>query len=298
MDCLSSNSVNQHEKDSQDIKPEEHASEPAIGERTIGAYNAELELGNAQRWKRILEKFILAAMGSIPWVGGFLAAAASIPSGEAHVKKDDLRTKWLSEHERKIQQLRMDIEAIMDRFKHLQSDVEERVQNPEYLSLVRQAFKVWDRSETEDKRRYIANLLSNAAGTRTCSDDVVRLFISWLDQYHESHFALIREIHQNPGATRFDVWSELYGELPREDSAEADLYKFLIRDLSTGGVIRQARDTNEAGQFIRKRRAHNRKSTPMVLESAFEDSKPYLLTELGKQFVHYTMNELVPRIGI
>jgi hypothetical protein len=28
----------------------------------------------------------------------------------------------------------------------------------------------------------------------------------------------------------------------------------------------------------------------------FEDTKPYVLTELGKQFVHYTMNEVVTRI--
>jgi hypothetical protein len=33
------------------------------------------------------------------------------------------------------------------------------------------------------------------------------------------------------------------------------------------------------------------------MESAFEDSKPYVLTELGKQFVHYTMSEVVARIG-
>jgi hypothetical protein len=32
------------------------------------------------------------------------------------------------------------------------------------------------------------------------------------------------------------------------------------------------------------------------MDSAFEDTKPYVLTELGKQFVHYTMNELVRRI--
>ena len=29
----------------------------------------------------------------------------------------------------------------------------------------------------------------------------------------------------------------------------------------------------------------------------FDDEKPYVLTELGKQFVHYTMNEIVPRIA-
>jgi hypothetical protein len=32
-------------------------------------------------------------------------------------------------------------------------------------------------------------------------------------------------------------------------------------------------------------------------ESAFEDSKQYVLTELGSQFVHYTMTELVARLN-
>jgi hypothetical protein len=32
------------------------------------------------------------------------------------------------------------------------------------------------------------------------------------------------------------------------------------------------------------------------MESAFEDTKQYVLTELGKQFVHYTMTELVARL--
>jgi len=33
------------------------------------------------------------------------------------------------------------------------------------------------------------------------------------------------------------------------------------------------------------------------MESAFEDSKSYVLTELGSQFVHYTMTELVARLN-
>jgi len=33
------------------------------------------------------------------------------------------------------------------------------------------------------------------------------------------------------------------------------------------------------------------------MKSAFDDSEQYELTELGQQFVHYTMNEIVPRIG-
>jgi len=239
----------------------------------------------------------MAAIGSVPWVGGFLAAAASIPGDEGAGRADDLRTKWLEEHERKLKGLEATLRAIDDRMSNLGPGIEERIESPQYLMLVREAFRAWDRAETEDKRGYVANLLSNAAGTRICNDDVIRLFITWLDVYHETHFAVIREIYQNPGSTRFDIWTELYGATPREDSAEADLYKLLIRDLSTGSVIRQARDTNEAGQFLRKRAAHRRRSAPTVMESAFEDTKSYVLTELGKQFVHYTMSEVVPRLG-
>jgi hypothetical protein len=33
------------------------------------------------------------------------------------------------------------------------------------------------------------------------------------------------------------------------------------------------------------------------MESAFEDNKTYVLSELGSQFVHYTMTELVKQIA-
>ena len=51
---------------------------------------------------------------------------------------------------------------------------------------------------------------------------------------------LIRINFVNLGFTRYDIWAEMYGEeLPREDSAEADLFKYVIRELSTVGVIRK-----------------------------------------------------------
>ena len=89
----------------------------------------------------------------------------------------------------------------------------------------------------------------------------------------------------------------MYGEpVPRDNSAEADLYRMLIRDLSTGGVIRQPRETDYQGRFKKKQRTPRRVSSS-TMESAFEDTKTYVLTELGSQFVHYTMNELVGRIA-
>lgn len=73
------------------------------------------------------------------------------------------------------------------------------------------------------------------------------------------------------------------------DSAQADLYRMLIRDLSTGGVIRQARESDGYGRFMKKRRLPRRMAASNTMEFAFEDSKPYVLMELGSQFVplHY-----------
>jgi len=70
----------------------------------------------------------------------------------------------------------------------------------------------------------------------------------------------------------------------------------MIRELSMGSVIRQHRETTADGRFLAQR-VTTRRAKKITLESAFEDSKPYELTDLGTQFVHYAMSELVPRIG-
>jgi hypothetical protein len=266
-------------------------------DRAIEVIQTDLEKGRTSKRKRIAKKFLMAALGSIPWVGPLIAAGLEIKGDEAAVEGDDLRTQWLAEHQRKLNSLAQTIGTIEERFDSLGAAIDERVESEEYLALVRQAFRAWDDAETDQKRQFVANLLTNSAGTRVCSDDVVRLFISWIDQYHESHFAVIREIFDNPGSTRFEVWTNLYGNTPREDSAEADLFRLLIHDLSTGRVIRQARDVNEAGQFLRKRPVRRRSRAPTTLESAFEDSKEYVLSDLGRQFVHYTMNEAVTKLA-
>jgi hypothetical protein len=279
------------------MKTEKILPESVFEQKAIEFIRAELAAVAPTDRRRIIEKFILAALGSIPWVGGFLSAAVNYKTEEGSVRTDTLQTQWLEEHARKIDQLMLALKEIVERFENLGSQIDERVQSEEYLALVRRAFRTWDRADTEEKRKFASNLVSNAAGTRLCSDDVVRLFIDWLDLYHEAHFAVIREIYKSPGASRFEIWDAIYGELPREDSAEADLYRLLVRDLSMGGVVRQERETNMHGQFLRKKTPKRKGSTLATMESAFEETKPYLLTELGKQFVHYTMNEVVPRIG-
>jgi len=267
-------------------------------EQALVVIREQLAKTSASARRRLIEKFTLAALSSIPWVGGFISAGISMKTDERGITKDNLQTQWLEEHSKKMGKLGAALADVTARFESLGEKIDERIQSEEYLGLVRHAFAAWDRAQTDEKRRYVGNLVGNAAGTKMCSDDVVRLFVDWLDLYHEVHFAIIRAIYQTPGVTRYDIWMAVNGQTVREDSAEADLFRLMMRDLSTGGVLRQARDTTSDGEFLRKRPTGRRGPALTTMESAFEDTKPYVLTELGKQFVHYTMNEVVPRVGM
>ena len=263
-----------------------------------GRVRRELERPLGAERQRRYRRFLLAALGSVPWVGGLIAASATLDGEREQQKINDLEQEWLDEHSDKLKELGAALLEILQRLETLGEEIQTRIQTDEYLGLVRQAFRVWDQADTREKRKLIQNLLTNAGGTPLTADDVVRLFIQWIDHYHEAHFAVMRSILKNPGCTRAGMWDDVHGTPVLENSAEADLFKLLIRDLSTGGVIRQHRDTTADGQFLKKTPTRTPKGYgSRVMKSAFDDVEQYELTELGRQFVHYTMNEVVPRIA-
>ena len=128
--------------------------------------------------KRFFKKFLLAALGSIPWVGGFISTMASLKTETGDVKADNMRTQWLSEHQQKIEMLAKTLNDIAERFEKLGEQIDERLQSEEYLNIVRCAFRTWDQADTDEKRKYVANLVANASATSLCSDDIVRLQVS------------------------------------------------------------------------------------------------------------------------
>jgi hypothetical protein len=266
-----------------------------VGSEEFIAYDLAL-LKEKGKWKKYA-RVVANAMSAIPWVGTILSSAASIHGEKEQGKVNELYEEWLKVHKQKVGDLMVSLDEVAGRLESVHDDYEERIQSEEYLALVRRAFRSWDEAETQEKRAYVVNLISNAAASHLCPDDLIRLFNDWLDRYHETHFRLIRAIYQNPGITRLGIWQSVSDAVPRDDSAEADLYRLLIHDLSTGRVIRQFRQTTYDGQFLKQStKGKSRKTSSSTMESAFEDTKPYQLTELGSQFVHYTMNQVIKRI--
>lgn len=242
-------------------------------------------------------RFIFAILGAIPWVGSLLSASAAIHAEQEQGRVNLLVYRWLETHEHAYRRLEDTVKRVVERLEQIGPSAQQRLSDEKFLGLVRRAFQVWDDASTEEKREYVRRAVTNAAATKLCSDDLVRLFLQWIASYDEVHFRVIKVIYKAPGSTRSDIWAEIHGQEVRENSSEADLFKLIIRDLSTGSVIRQHRETTQDGQFLANRTRRPRHPHSPVLKSAFDDDKPYELTELGGQFVHYVLNEVVPRIG-
>ncbi|HTQ59588.1 MAG TPA: hypothetical protein VMI32_05165 [Candidatus Solibacter sp.] len=241
-------------------------------------------------------RFALACLGGVPIAGGVFGGAAGAWSEADQEHYNKVFASWLKLQEDELKEIAQTIAEILSRLNLNDENVRKRIESPEYLSLIKKCFRDWSAAESEEKRVFTRNLLTNAAVHRLCSDDVVRMFIKWIDIYSEPHFAVIRYVYKNVGATRIQIWSGIHGAKVREDSAEADLFKLLIFDLSTGHVIRQNREKDYYGNFI-KQPPKPRGASSQTMTSAFDDEKRYELTELGVQFARYTMEGVMPSIS-
>ena len=239
-----------------------------------------------------------AVGGAIPFAGGMLSAASAAWSEREQATVNKALEQWLQMLQAELEEKAQTILEIVARLDLKDEKVSERIASSEYQSLLRKAFREWPGGESEKKRELVRNILAHAAEANLTSDDVVRLFIQWLSSYSELHFTVIGSIYNDEGVTRARIWEKVGKEEVREDSPEADLFRLLIRDLSTGGIVRQHREKDYGGNFLRKPAKRQRKGMPVssIIESAFEDTKGYELTELGRQFVHYAMTDLPARI--
>jgi hypothetical protein len=84
---------------------------------------------------------VLAALGSIPWVGGFIAASAGFSAEREQQNLNELQRLWLEEHKEKLKHLGATLADIFIRLDSFGDAVQQRIESPEYLALVGKAFR-------------------------------------------------------------------------------------------------------------------------------------------------------------
>lgn len=242
-----------------------------------------------------------AAGGAIPFAGGLVSAAAGAWGEHAQNKMNDFFLHYIQMLKEEMAEKQQTILEIGSRLNLQDEKIAERVETKEFQSLIRKAFRDWAGTESEEKRVMVRNIISNAAQpNRFVTDDVIKLFLQWIKDYSELHFDIVKQIYnETDGITRGAMWEKTGRPFPREDSAEADLFKTIIHDLSVGHIIRQDRDKDSQGRFLKRprKRTGGGMRPASTMKSAFDDNDPYVLTEMGKQFVHYVMSEVCPDIG-
>jgi len=237
------------------------------------------------------------AAGAIPFVGGVLAAISASWSERDQEAAHSLLRQWVQMLEDELREKGKTIAELMSRLDLQDEKIRKRIESTEYQMLLKKSFRKWSAIDSESKREKIRNILSNAAASSLVSDDVVSLFIDWIERYSDFHFEVVAKIYNQEGISRGGIWDAMGKAAVREDSAEADLFRLLIDDLSQGRVVRQARRTDAHGRFLKEPPRNVPKGQgSSTMTSAFDREKRYVLTDLGNQFVHYAMNELAPRL--
>jgi hypothetical protein len=260
-------------------------------------FNGVPELPQAGKGAMVARGVLNSVSGAVPLAGGLLSAVAGAWSEKEQERVNRFIEHWLKMLAQEMREKERTILEIMSRLDMQDEEIAKRVDSAEFQSLLRKAFRDWAGTESEEKRVFVRNVLVNAAASKLTSDDVVKLFLKWIKDYSEFHFEVVGAIYNNAGITRSEVWRKLSRPMVREDSPEADLFRLLFRDLSTGGIIRQHRETDYAGNFLAKRKAAPApKGATKLMKSAFDDTEAYELTALGEQFVHYAMTNLPPKI--
>ena len=192
------------------------------------------------------------AAGAIPFVGGILAAIAAAWGESSQAQADAILRQWLQMLQDELREKGKTIAEIMARLDMQNEETLRRIESPEYQALLKKSFRKWSAIDSEGKREKIRNILSHAAASRIVSDDVVSLFIDWIDTYSDFHFEVIGEIFRNEGSTRGQIWTALGRSRVQENSADADLYKMLIRRPNHGGRHASASSSGLPRKFCEK----------------------------------------------
>ncbi len=254
------------------------------------------ELPEGQNWEKAARGALQMA-GVVPFAGGVFSALAGAWSEREQARINKFLHAFIEMMRDQIREQQKTFAEIVERVDMQDEKTEERINSPEYQALLRKAFRNWAGAESERKRVLVRNILTNASSATLASYDVLNLFLDWMHKYSELHFLVMADIANNAGTTRGEIWARIGKGQARDDSAEADLFKLLFHDLTTGYVIRQPREVTAQGEYLKANRPKAAKSSTRTMVSAFDDNKTYELTALGRQFVHYAMTEVPVKIS-
>lgn len=152
---------------------------------------------------------VLNTLGAVPFAGGLFSAMAGYWGEQEEAKANEFLRNWISMIQDEIKEKEKTIIKIMSRVDMHDKAIQERITSDGFQSLLKKSFRELPAAESEEKRVLLRNLLSNAAASQVSSDDVVRLFLDWLNTYSPFHFEVMAAVYNSQGISRGQIWEKV-----------------------------------------------------------------------------------------
>ena len=153
--------------------------------------------------KRVVRAGLQAVGGAIPLVGGLLSAAISAWSEHEQDHVNKVFKQWLQMLEDELREKAKTIVEVMARVDSNDEKTRKRIELDEYQTILKKAFRNWSNIDLRSKTAKNQKSLGQCRCRRVlASDDVVKLFLDWIDLYSDFHFEVIGEIYRNRHITR------------------------------------------------------------------------------------------------
>ena len=134
-----------------------------------GREGGDQQRPSSRKIARFSRGALQAIGGAVPLAGGVFSAIAGVWSEGEQEKINRFFEYWVRMLQDELREKEETIIEILARLDLQDEEISARVESKEYQSLLKKTFRDWSGAESEEKRVYIRNILSNAAASQVSS---------------------------------------------------------------------------------------------------------------------------------
>lgn len=129
--------------------------------------------------------------------------------------------------------MRKFLEDLVEKLKELESKIESvNFENPVFHTTFIQACQIAARTHKEQKLEALRNIVLNSCIPRSIEDDVLAIFLYWIDGFTELHISTLKYLHYLETYTPEDL--DTYFPMLEQNRA---IYNQILKDLADRGLI-------------------------------------------------------------
>jgi hypothetical protein len=265
-------------------------NQDSLGEKLKAAFDSDNSDKNYNAVKGIVSS--VPAIGSlvVPFIDSYIVPPAT------------QRTyKFLEILVRELEELKSKIESV---------DFE----SPVFQTTFMQASQIAARTHKEQKLEALRNVVLHSSIPRSLEDDVLAMFLNWIDGFTELHLSTLKHLHY------LDRYApeQLHIYFPTLEQNRA-VYNQVLKDLADRGLIslrevyitkedddiymqglgyampqismdRYNRPTKRGGKQIKMKTFKHQEDIDTLIKNNHSSSQESKTTELGKQFIRFIEN--------